>query len=282
MRLFSASTATGLLALTAAVSLALVGCSPSNSGATDNGRSSDDPALQGIYDAGVVKVGVCLGSPNWGLIGNDGKPAGFDVEVAYDLGEYLGVETELVEINNDSRIPSLQSGNVHVVSCNFTATEERKQHIDFSDAVVNTGNSLLVLADSDIQSLDDLAGLKVGVNKGGTSIAVATEHAPEAEQVALDSFADDLTALKAGQVDAVIDTAAVITAAANADPGLRIVVDGEVGPQAYFALGLAKNQPGLLEAVNEFVADFHSKGTGGELFREWFWEPTFQFEGLEG
>lgn len=267
------------MAIVAAAALvALSGCAASGG---DPGKTSDDPALQAIMDAGVINVGVCLGAPNWGLIDTNGEPAGFDVDVAGLLAEHLGVEVKLVETSNDGRIPSLQSGTVDVISCTFTATDERKQQVDFADPVVYTGNSLLVLEGSDINSLEDLEGVRLGVNKGGTSIGIATAYASGAEQVALENFAADLTALKAGQVDAVIDTASVLTQAANADSSLRIAVDGEVGPPNYFSIGVAKGNSGLLEAVNEFVAKFHEDKLGTQLYTEWFWEPTYEFKGLE-
>lgn len=276
---------TGMAIAAAAALLALSGCaaggSTAENGSGATGKTSDDPVLQAIKDKGVINVGVCLGAPNWGLIDKDGKPAGFDIGVAELLSEHLGVKLKIVETANDGRIPSLQSGTVDVISCTFTATEARKKQVDFSDPVVYTGNSLLVRKDSNIESLNDLKGVKVGVNKGGTSIVVTTAHAPDAKQVPLDNFATDLTALKAGQVEAVIDTASVITQAANADSSLKIAVNGEVGPPGYFALGVAKGNAGLLKAVNEFVAQFHKDKSGTKLHSKWFWEPTYEFKGLE-
>lgn len=269
-------------ALATAATLVLVGCSTdSNSGSENEAGSNDQPNVQEILDRGVIKVGVCLGAPNWGFIDESGEPAGFDVDTANLLGEHLGVDVEIIETANDGRIPSIQSGAVDVISCTFTATEERKKQVDFSDAIVYTGNSVLVRSDSDISSLEDLDGVKVGVNKGGTSIAVTTANAPDAVQVPFDSFADDLTALKAGQVEAVIDTASVITQAASEDSSLKIAVDGKVGEPNYFAIGVSQDKKDVLAAVNEFVAEYHANGEGARLYEKWFWTPTYEFDGIE-
>lgn len=247
------------------------------------GQGETNQALAAITERGTLNVGSCLATPPWGIISSSGAPDGFDVDVAKQLGEFLGVTVNDTDVSAASRVPSLQSGKLDVVSCTFTVTPERQQQVDFSDPVVNTGNSLVTRGGSSIRTVEDLTGRTVAVNKGGSAIGVTQEANPEAKLQPYESFADALLAVKQGQADAMIDTSDAMAAAVKKDPSLELVVDGKVGPIKHFALGVRKDEPELLAKVNEFVAQFHADKTGTELYRKWFdGDPTYQFEGLEG
>lgn len=260
------------LAIAATTGLLVSGCAAGGNG----------DVLETITERGEINVGVCLSVPPYGMINSAGEPDGFDIEVAKELAEFLDVDVNLVDVNVASRIPSLQSGSLDLISCNFTITEERAQQIDYSDPVMLSGNSLLVREGSDIQTLDDLAGRTVAVSKGGTSVTVANENAPDATQQPYETFASAVLALQQGQADSLIDIGTSVSDAAAKDPSLVIALDGEVGPKVQFALAVQKGQSNLLDKVNEFLADFHERGRGKELFATWAGvEPTFQFDGIE-
>jgi polar amino acid transport system substrate-binding protein len=261
--------------IAAAVGLTLTACSQGGGESTDK--------LEAITQRGQINIGSCLGTPPYGMLDDSGNPAGFDIDLANELGEFLDVKVTITDLNSNGRIPALQSGVIDLVSCNFTITDERREQVDFSDVVMYSGNSLLVREDSGITSLDDLAGKTVAVTKGGTNVAVAEKYAPEATQQAYENLAAAVLALKQGQVDSVIELATSVTAAAANNPELVVAVDGEVGPKAEFGLAVQKGQEKLLAKTNKFLEQFHATGRGSELFEEWAGYPaTFQFEGLEG
>jgi polar amino acid transport system substrate-binding protein len=263
------------------LSMMLSGCSaPAGNG--QGGSGEPDSALQKILDRGTLNVGACLSIVPMGIINAKGEPDGFDVDIAKALAKDLGVKLHIEDVTSASRIPSLQSGKVDVISCGFTVNEERKKQIDFSDPVIHNGNSLLVRKDSGIKDVDDLDGKTVAVSKGGTSIAVTKAANPNAKQQPYETVAAATLAVEQGQADAMIDTSSLISAAADKNDELMVANDGGVGPKVDFALGLKKDQPELLERVNAFMKKFHEQGMGTELYLKWYEaEPTYQFEGLE-
>jgi polar amino acid transport system substrate-binding protein len=264
------------VAIVAAVGLGLSGC------AGGGGGGGGEDVLAKIKKSGTINVGACLSVPPYGLIDSDGKPAGFDVEVAQELAAFLDVKVNVVDVNVASRIPSLQSQKLDLISCNFTINDERKKQIDYSDVMMYSGNSLLVRKDSSLASVKDLKGHTVAVSKGGTSVTVAKDNAPDAVQQPYETFASAVLALKQGQADSLIDIGTSVSDAAAKNPDLAIAVDGEVGPKVQFGLGVQKGQEALLTQVNAFVKKFHEEGRGKELFAKWAGvKPTFQFQGLE-
>jgi polar amino acid transport system substrate-binding protein len=244
--------------------------------------SSSKNALEAIQDRGTITIGSCLAEPPWGLINGEGAPDGFDVDLAKAVAKDLGVKLKTVEMTSASRIPSLQSGKVDVVSCSFTVNDERKQQIDFTDPTIVQGNSLAVPKGSPIKTLADLTGKTVAVSKGGTSVAVTTAANPKAVQQPYESYSAAFLALKQHQADAMIDTSAVLDGSVAKDPSLKVVIDGKVGPTVNFALGVKKGERELLARLNKFIKQWHASKAGTALYTKWFdRQPTFEFEGLE-
>jgi len=244
--------------------------------------SSSTNALKAIQDQGTITIGSCLAEPPWGLINGQGQPDGFDLDLAKAVAKDLGVKLKTVEVTSASRIPSLTSGKVDVVSCSFTASAERKKQIDFTNPTILQGNSLAVPKDSPIKTLNDLTGKTVAVSKGGTSVAVTTAANPKAVQQPYESYSAAFLALQQHQADAMIDTSSVLDGSVAKEPNLKVVLDGEVGPTVDFALGVKKGEPELLARLNQFVKQWHASKGGTALYTKWFGsQPAIEFKGLE-
>ena len=124
------------IALLLAVVMALAvftGCA-SKSTTTDAAAAegSGSPTLDAILEAGVIKVGCSLNGAPIGFTDDTGTPMGYDVDWAYKLGEVLGVDVEIVNVDAETRIPALTSGRVDVLFANITGNLERAKTIDFS------------------------------------------------------------------------------------------------------------------------------------------------------
>src|SRR5690606_20037845 len=114
---------------------------------------------------------------------------GFDVDIVEAIAEQLDLDVEI----KDSSFDALQSGlalnsnQCDLAASAMTITLEREEKIGFSDSYYDSEQSLLVPADSSIASIDDLDGVKVGVQKGTTGQAYAEENASGAELVVFPS-----------------------------------------------------------------------------------------------
>ncbi|MGE0720007.1 MAG: transporter substrate-binding domain-containing protein, partial [Alphaproteobacteria bacterium] len=71
--------------------------------------------LDDIVKRGVVKIGIDLGVPPYGLTDANQKPAGYDVEVAELMAKDLGIKLEIVPLTGPNRIPFLLTNKVDVV-----------------------------------------------------------------------------------------------------------------------------------------------------------------------
>lgn len=137
----------------------------------------------------------------------DGKDTivGADVELAKAIADELDVKLELSSMSFDNVLSSLQTGKADMAISGLSATKERKNAYDFSDAYYETENAVLVKA-SDLDkynSIDSLSGLKVAVQKGTIEEGLAKEQLKDSKIISLTAMGEAINELKSGQVQAV-------------------------------------------------------------------------------
>ncbi len=114
----------GVSALGMAVVVSLVGCSESSTGESEEA---------GVSSENVLRVGMDLKYPPFTYIGDDGNPAGLEVDIANAFGESIGMEIEIVETDFAMLIPALDTGDIDIVICEMSVKEERLEKVDFSN-----------------------------------------------------------------------------------------------------------------------------------------------------
>ena len=137
-------------------------------------------------------------------------------------------------------------------------TDERKAVMDFSDSYATGIQSIIVPEGSDITSPDDLAGKKIGTQRGTTGYIYCSDDFGEDSVVAYDSGLTAVQALNNGQVDAVVIDNAPATEYVAANPGLK-VLDTSYAEEDY-AIGMAKGSA-LEDAVNKALEELKADGT---------------------
>ena len=116
------------------------------------------------------------GFPPFEYLGEDGKPAGVDIDLAQLVADELGVELEVLDMDFNLLIESLKSGKGQLIAAGMTATPERAEQIDFSITYTLNGLILLVPKGSDIKTADDLAGKNIAVQESTTAHIYAQEE----------------------------------------------------------------------------------------------------------
>ncbi len=218
--------------------------------------AAEGTALRRIQDAGKVVIGVKYDIPTFGYMNpRTRKLEGFDVDVAKAVGRHIfGVDgkVEFVEARESDRIPFLEQARVNLVISTFTINEERAKVVDFSDVYFVAGQSLLVKSGSPIKDTADLAGRNVGTARGTTSEANIRKAAPSARVMLFDTFSEAVVALDAGAVEAVTTDDIILMGYVKQAP-LKYAVVGKQFTQEPYGVGVAKNSPELLKAVNDAI-----------------------------
>ena len=140
-----------------------------------------------------------------------------------------------------------------------TVTDERMAVMSFSDSYATGIQSVIVPEGSDIASVDDLAGKKIGTQRGTTGYLYCSDDFGEDAVVAYDNGLTAVQALNNGQVDAVVIDNEPAKAYVESNPGLKIL-DTSYAEEDY-AIGMNKSNTALLEAVNAALEELKADGT---------------------
>ena len=158
----------------------------------------------------------------------------------------------------DAALLSVQQGKADIVMAGVTVTDERKAVMDFSDSYATGIQSIIVPEGSDIASPDDLAGKKIGTQRGTTGYIYCTDDFGEDAVVAYDSGLTAVQALNNGQVDAVVIDNAPAKEYVAANPGLKVLETSYA--EEDYAIGMAKSSP-LEDAINSALEELKADGT---------------------
>ena len=247
------------LALTACGGSASSTASSTASSAASSEAASTSPAAElTTVEAGQLTMATNAAFPPYEMTTDAGDFEGIDIETAQAIADKLGLELQIDDMDFDAALLSVQQGKADIVMAGVTVTDERKAVMDFSDSYATGIQSIIVPEGSDIASPDDLAGKKIGTQRGTTGYIYCSDDFGDENVVAYDDGLTAVQALNNGQVDAVVIDNAPAKEFIAANPGLKIL-DTSYAEEDY-AIGMAKNSP-LEDAVNSVLEELKADGT---------------------
>lgn len=184
---------------------------------------------------------------------------GIDVEIAEAIAKELGTTLEVVDMEFDSIIASVQKGEVDFGMAGMTVTDERKEEVDFTASYATGVQVVIVPEDSEIATLEDLAGKKIGTQLGTTGDMYSKDDYGEENVTSYGKGADAVIALKGGDVDAVIIDNEPAKAFVAENEGLKIL-ETEYAVEDY-AIAIKKENASLLADINKALEKLTQDGT---------------------
>lgn len=226
-------------------------------------------ALADIKERGTIRVAVPQDFPPFGSVGADMTSIGYDIDMAKAIAERLGVSVELVPVTSANRIPYLQTARVDLVISSLGKNAEREAVIDFTTPYAPFYNGVFGEADLTLAGPEDLAGLSVGVTRGAVEDLTLTDLVPEG--VDIRRYEDNngtISAFLSGQVDVIATGNVVAASILERNPPRRPELKFLVQNSPCY-IGLNKNEPELLAAVNAIIADMKTDGSLNGIAQTW-------------
>ncbi len=206
-------------------------------------------------------------------IDEDGNPtlAGFDIELAKYIADYMGLELEIIPIDFNGVLTELATKSVDIGMSGLSPDPDRMDAMDFSDIYRGGGQSLVTVKDkADTFNTFEAVNkpeVSVGAQIGSIQETLAKENSPEASLVSLVNVTDIISELLAGKLDAAYIETAVAESYQKNYPELEIVLDVPYDIEGT-AAGVCKGNTELLMAVNEAIALAKEDGTIDKLYEE--------------
>lgn len=258
------------LILALVMALSLVACGGNNT--EDDTKDYASMSLEELkaelttVTEGKLTMSTNATFPPYEMLADDGSFEGIDVEVAGAIAEKLGLELQIDDMGFDAALLAVQgdSPKADIVMAGVTVTEDRQLVMNFSDSYATGIQVVIVKEGSNIKSIDDLEGKKIGTQMGTTGYIYCSDTPEnggygEENVIAYDSGITAVQALVNGQVDCVVIDNEPAQAYVKANAGLSIL-DTEFTNEDY-AIGMNKGNACLLAAVNAAMAELKADGT---------------------
>ena len=258
-----------VLALAAAATLSLAGCSSGDDDGGDDAAATSDASESSGGAEGTVKIGIKFDQPGLGY--QDGSEyTGFDVDVAKYVAGKLGYgedQIEWVQSPSAQRETLLQNGQVDMIFATYSINDKRKEVVSFAGPYFVAGQDLLVAADDDsIKGPEDLEGKNLCSVTGSTSAQrIKDEYATGTNLLEQPGYAECVTALTAGTVDAVTTDDIILAglAAVPANKG-KVKVVGNPFSEENYGVGIPKDSD-KCEDINTAITAMVDDGTWQKL-----------------
>lgn len=237
------------------------------------GCSSDDTDK-------VLRVGMELKYPPFETIDADGNPEGVSVLMAESLGDYLGMEVEIIDTAYASLIPALESGNIDIIISSMTINEKRMEVVDFSDPYTTSQLMMLVHKDSKVKSYKDLDDSEVIIaSKTGTIGALwAAANAPNAVIKNIDEEASAVLEVAQGNADVFIyDPLSIVNHQKNFPDTTLAILEALPNTQGW-GIAMRKGEEDLRKDINEWLKKAKIDGTFKDIREKYLKEKVQEFE----
>lgn len=247
----------GLLVLLAVmVFTVLAGCSSSGS------------------EDGKLVIGIDDKFAPMGFRDDNNEIVGFDIDYAKAAAEKMGKDVTFQPIDWSAKESELNSGRIDMIWNGYTITDERKEKVLFTKPYLENSQVVVVLANSELSKLEDLAGKEIGL-QSLSSAADALDDSPIKAQISgVSEFTDNvlaLTDLKSKRLDGVVIDEVVARYYMSKESGTYKLLDESLAPEQY-GIGIKKGNEALLEELQKALDELSSDGTAAEISTKWFGE----------
>lgn len=251
----------------------LTACCAMLAGCGGSGDAASGDAEYVLVNEGQLTVGSDLDFPPMEQLDDQGNATGFGVAMTQEICDRLGLEMNFLEPQNfDSLVTQVNAGEtMDIAVSSITITDERAELIAFTDPYFDSNLALVISegAYADKKELNE-EGIVIGVQSGSSGEDWAKENLPNATIKPYNGPTDAMTALIAGQVQAVVYDEPV---AANhtSDNGpfpeaeiLEVIATGE-----QYGIAVNKDNTKLLEDINAVLAEMQEDGTMDQIRAEY-------------
>lgn len=240
--------------------------------------SKTKTGIEGIKDRGKMIVGLDDSFPPMGFRDENNEIVGFDIDLAKEVADRIGVEVEFKPVVWETIGMSLNNNDIDMIWNGCTITDARKKEMDFSTPYLNNKQILVVGPDSPIKGKADLAGKTIAIQLGSSSQEALEKDAAVMESLKevrkFENNVDALMDLNVGRVDAVIVDLVVGRYYISKHPEDYVVLDDSFQDE-FYGIGMRKEDTSFITEVNDALTLLHEDGTAAKISEKWFGENVF-------
>ncbi len=196
---------------------------------------------------------------------------GFDMDLIRAIGEVLEMDVTIANVNWDGLIPGLLNNHYDVIIAGMTITEERAESVLFSTPYFESVQTVVIRQDTeDIAALEDLAG-KIAAVQISTTGDFAAEDVPGIRSIArFNTVSEAMQAVINRAAHAAVVDLPVAEAYLAANPSAPLRHLGPAAENEFYGIAGRRQNPELMERINEALAQLRADGTYDAIHETWF------------
>lgn len=246
---------------------------PSGDQATGQPAGNTDKKDDVKTDRAVFTVGFDKEFPPMGYVADNGDFVGFDLDLAAEVAERMGMDLKLQPIGWAAKDMELESGNIDCVWNGFTITEDRKTEYTWTQPYMNNNQVVVTMPKNNINSLADLAGKIVAVQDDSSALNAIEDNATISniigQLIKTETNLGALMELESGAVDAIVMDEIVARFNIEKKGAGYIVLDEAVGAEV-FGIGFKLGNTELRDKVENSLLEMRADGKLAEISEDWF------------
>lgn len=238
---------------------------------TKTQEEGTDNSLNEILEKGELVLGMGDSIIPMGFT-EDNETVGFDIDLAKEVTNRLGVNLKIQTISWASKEQELNSGNIDCIWNGLGYTEERAEIMNLTDSYVKTTEVFVVKGDSGYNNEEDLVGKAIGVHNGSTAQMALENSEYKDNLVEVSDFSQGFMDLDIGGLDALCIgnlTANYLIKTNNKD---YRIIPTSVAKEVDLVVGFRKEDQQLRDKVQEILYQLKDEGKLAEISTKWFGE----------
>jgi polar amino acid transport system substrate-binding protein len=224
----------------------------------------------------TVRIGTEGAYAPWNFLDDNGKLAGYEIDLGAALCAEAGLTCEFVANEWDSIIPNLVAGNYDAIMAGMSITDERLETINFSKEYYPADPSRFAAAAGESFDFSALSGKKIGV-QGATIQAAYAEETYGGNNTILSFETPDQSVadLAAGNIDLLLADGSFLEPVVKGSNGAMALVGSDIAIGGGVGIGMRKKDTQLSDQLNAALATLKSNGTVDKLIMEYFEKGPF-------
>ena len=234
-------------------------------------ESKADESYNKIIEAGKLVLGLDATFKPMGYTDENDNIVGFDIDLATEVCNRLGVKLETYGVNWDTKEIDLDAGTIDCIWNGLSVSPARKEQMLMSDPYMKNEMIFTVNSDSELKTLDDLKGKTIAVQNGSTAqeILAKSDLAADITVNVLATNVEALNQLEMGMCDAVFLDSVVAKYEINTSKKAFTIMEEGLEEEEY-AIGFRKGDQALCDKVEEVLSEMKADGTVEKLSTKWF------------
>ncbi|MFC7440009.1 basic amino acid ABC transporter substrate-binding protein [Laceyella putida] len=221
----------------------------------------------------VIQIGTNAEFPPFEFQEGNGEISGFDAELIREIGKAVGMDVQITHMGFDAIFEGIDRGKVDAGVAAITITEDRKKTVDFTEPYFDAKQYILVPEQSNIKSLKELKGKKIGVQSATTGEAIVQEAFGKTYEglKGYDETPSAINDLQIGRLDAVVvDSAVVVEFKKKLGDGKFKIVEDPALPVEQYGIAVKKGNGEMLKKLNEGLKKVKENGTYDKIHNKYF------------